>query len=123
MVDEGQSVAKGQLLFSLDQVTFQAAVEQAQANVNAARTQLDNARLTADSKRRLYDKNIISELEWQMADNTLRSAQASLAQAQAALAQAARISAIAALQLPRAVSSVQSPTRKVLSRRLPQWNL
>lgn len=87
-VDEGQSVAKGQLLFSLDQVTFQAAVEQAQANVNAARTQLDNARLTADSKRRLYDKNIISELEWQMADNTLRSAQASLAQAQAALAQA-----------------------------------
>lgn len=87
-VDEGQAVKKGQTLFTLDQVSFQAAVEQAQANVNAARTSVDNAKLTADSKRKLYDKNIISELEWQMADNTLRSAQAALAQANAALVSA-----------------------------------
>lgn len=87
-VDEGQIVKKGQTLFTLDQVSFQAAVDQAIANVNAARTAVDNAKLTADSKRKLYDKNIISELEWQMADNTLQSAKAQLAQAQAVLTSA-----------------------------------
>jgi len=87
-VDEGQVVKKGQTLFTLDQVSFQAAVDQAMANVNAARTAVDNAKLTANSKKKLYDKNIISEIEWQMADNSLHSAQAQLAQAQAALASA-----------------------------------
>lgn len=87
-VDEGQTVVKGQTLFLLDQVTFQAAVDQAQANVNAAQTAVDNATLTATSKRALYDKNIISEIEYQMAANTLAQARASLAQARAVLAQA-----------------------------------
>lgn len=84
-VDEGQHVRKGQVLFTLDQVQFAAAVDQAEAAVNAARTALSAAQLTADTKRKLYDKNIISEYEWQLADSELQRAKAALAQSQAAL--------------------------------------
>ncbi len=87
-VDEGQQVKKGQVLFTLDQVQFNAAVEQAQAAVNAANTALATAQLTADTKRRLYEKNIISQYEWQLADNQLQTAKAQLAQAQAQLVNA-----------------------------------
>lgn len=84
-VDEGQQVHKGQVLFTLDQVQYQAAVDQAQAQVATAKTAVSTAQLTADNKRRLYDKNIISEYEWQLADNDLQNAKAALAQANAAL--------------------------------------
>ena len=84
-VDEGQRVRKGQTLFTIDQVQFQAAVDQAQASVNAARTAVANAKIQADNSHQLYELNIISENAWQVADNQLRSAQAQLAQAQAAL--------------------------------------
>ncbi len=84
-VDEGQKVKKGQTLFTLDQVQFQAAVDQAAAAVNAAQTAVNTAQLTADNKKMLLDKNIISPYEWQLADNNLQNAKAALAQANAAL--------------------------------------
>ena len=84
-VDEGQRVSKGQTLFTLDQVQYQAAVEQAQAAVASAKTALESAKLTAANKQRLFDKNIISEYENQLAKNQLAQAEASLSQAQAAL--------------------------------------
>lgn len=87
-VDEGQHVRKGQTLFTLDQVQFQAAVDQAVAGVNAAETRLNTAQLTADSKKKLYDKNIISQYEWQLADNDLQNAKSALQQAKAALVSA-----------------------------------
>ena len=61
----------GQYLFTLDQVQYQAAVDAAQAAIRVAESAVNTAQLTADNKRRLYDKNIISEYEWQMADNQL----------------------------------------------------
>ncbi|MDO4319247.1 MAG: efflux RND transporter periplasmic adaptor subunit [Bacteroidales bacterium] len=87
-VDEGQHVRKGQVLFTLDQVQYQAAVDQAAASVNAAKTAVTTAQITADNKRRLLDKNIISEYDWQIADNQLQAAKAQLSQAQAALTSA-----------------------------------
>lgn len=87
-VDEGQRVRKGQVLFTLDQVQYQAAVDQAVAAVNAAKTAVTTAQITADNKRRLLDKNIISEYDWQIADNQLQAAKAQLSQAQAALTSA-----------------------------------
>lgn len=87
-VDEGQQVKKGQVLFTLDQVQFQAAVDQALASVKVAETGVATAQLTADNKRTLFDKNIISEYEWQMAANALAQAKAQLAQAQANLVNA-----------------------------------
>ena len=87
-VDEGQAVKKGQTLFVLDQVQYQAAVEQAQAAVASAKTALESARLTAANKQRLFDKNIISEYENQLAKNQLAQAEASLSQSNANLTSA-----------------------------------
>ena len=84
-VDEGDYVRKGQVLFTLDQVQYQAAVDQAAASVNSAKTAVESARLTAANKQRLFDKNIISEYENQLAKNSLAQAEATLAQANAAL--------------------------------------
>lgn len=87
-VDEGQRVQKGQTLFVLDQVQYQAAVDQAAASVNAAQTAVKSAQMTADQKQSLFDKNIISEYENQLAKNDLANAKAQLATAQAALTSA-----------------------------------
>lgn len=87
-VDEGQRVSKGQTLFTIDQVQYQAAVDQAQAQLVSAQTAVQTAQLTADNKQRLFDKNIISEYENQLAKNNLATAKATLAQAQAALTNA-----------------------------------
>ena len=62
-VDEGQKVKKGQLLFTLDQVQFNAAVDQALAAVKVAETAVATAQLTANNKKSLFEKNIISEYE------------------------------------------------------------
>ena len=87
-VDEGQRVVKGQLLFTIDQVQYQAAVDQATAQVNAAQTAVDNAQISADNSRNLYERNIISENAWQTANNQLAQAKAQLNLAQAALTSA-----------------------------------
>lgn len=87
-VDEGQHVKKGQALFTLDQVQYQAAVDAAEASVKVAQTAVETTELTEQNKRKLLDKNIISEYEWQLADNDLRQARANLASAQANLVNA-----------------------------------
>ncbi|MCD8386430.1 MAG: efflux RND transporter periplasmic adaptor subunit [Bacteroidales bacterium] len=84
-VDEGDYVHQGQVLFTLDQVQYQAAVDQAQAAVNSARVAVDNAQIQADNQKRLYEKNIISESQYTTTANQLAQAKAQLAQAQAQL--------------------------------------
>lgn len=84
-VDEGQRVHQGQPLFTIDQVQFQAAVDQAKANVNSARSAVSTAEITEQNKKHLLEKNIISNTEWQLAANQLAQARAALAQAEAAL--------------------------------------
>lgn len=87
-VHEGQTVKAGQLLFTIDSETYQAAVRQAQASVNTARAQLNTARLTFENNKKLYDKKVIGQYELSTAQNSYATAQAALAQAQAALASA-----------------------------------
>ncbi len=87
-VDEGQKVRKGQVLFTLDQVQYNAAVEQAQAAVKVAETAVATAQLTANNKKTLYEKNIISEYEYKLSENALAQAEAQLAQANASLVNA-----------------------------------
>ena len=84
-VDEGQQVSAGQTLFVIDQVQYEAAVRQAKAGVAVAQESVNSAQITAGNKKKLYDKNVISEYENQLAQNDLASAKAGLAQAQAAL--------------------------------------
>lgn len=88
LVDEGQKVKKGQVLFTLDQVQYRAAVDQAQAAVKVAETAVATAQLTANNKKSLFEKNIISEYEYKLSENSLAQAEAQLAQANANLTNA-----------------------------------
>uniref|UniRef100_A0AB33JNI1 Efflux RND transporter periplasmic adaptor subunit n=3 Tax=unclassified Prevotella TaxID=2638335 RepID=A0AB33JNI1_9BACT len=87
-VQQGQAVKAGQLLFVIDNETYQAAVRQAQAAVNTARSGMNTAKLTYDNSQKLFSNNVIGSFELQSAKNTYESARASLAQAQASLASA-----------------------------------
>jgi len=82
-IDEGVTVKKGQTLFIIDQVPYQAALETAIANVNSAQAKVATAQLTADSKRELFGENVISEYDLQTAQNSLLEAKSALAQAKA----------------------------------------
>lgn len=84
-VQEGDHVRKGQTLFTLDQVQYQAAVSQAEAAVNSAKIAVDNARLQVNNQRQLFEKNIISDYTYTVAKNQLATAEAQLANANAAL--------------------------------------
>lgn len=84
-VKEGQAVRAGQPLFDVDNVTYKAAVNQAQAAVTAAQSQLNTAKLTYDNAQKLFEKNVIGDYELQSTKNQYESAQASLAQAKASL--------------------------------------
>jgi len=87
-VKEGQTVSAGQVLFVIDNETYQAQVRQAQAAVNAAQQQCNTAKLTYDNSKQLHEKRVIGDYELQTSQNSYESAQAQLAQAQAALASA-----------------------------------
>ena len=88
LVKEGQTVSAGQLLFEIDNVTYQAQVRQAQAAVNTAQSQVNTAKLTYENSKKLAENKVIGDYELQTAENTFKSAEAQLAQAQAALASA-----------------------------------
>lgn len=88
LVKEGQRVTTGQLLFVLDNETFQAAVRQANAAVNSAKAQVNTAKLTYDNSKKLFENNVIGQYELQTAQNSYEAARAALAQAQASLASA-----------------------------------
>lgn len=82
-VEEGQEVKKGQLLFIIDQVPYQAALQTATANVEAAQAALNTAKLTFDSKKELHAQNVVSAFDLQTAENSWLSAKAQLAQMKA----------------------------------------
>ena len=87
-VHEGQSVSAGQLLFVIDNETYQAQMRQAAAAVNTAKAQLNTAKLTYQNNKKLYDSKIIGEYELSTSANSLSTAQAAVAQAEASYASA-----------------------------------
>lgn len=87
-VQEGQAVKAGQLLFVIDNTTYQAQVRQAQAALSSAKAQLNTSKLTYENSKKLFEKNVIGSYELQTAQNTYENARATVAQAQAALSSA-----------------------------------
>lgn len=83
-VKEGAKVQKGQVLFVIDQVPYQAALQTAVANVKSAEAAVATARLTSNSKEELFKEKVVSDFDRQTAQNSLLEAEASLAQAKAA---------------------------------------
>lgn len=84
-VDEGAVVHKGQVLFTIDPVQYQAAVQTAQATVETVKAALSTQELTTANKRELNKKQIVSDYDLKMSENQLAQAKATLAQAQAQL--------------------------------------
>lgn len=82
-VQEGQEVRKGQLLFVIDNVTYEAAARQAKAAVNSAKAQLNTSKLTYENNKKLFSNNVIGAYELEQAKNNYESALANLAQAEA----------------------------------------
>lgn len=87
-VEEGQRVNKGQVLFTIDQVSLQAAVDAANAAVAVAQANVNTAQTNANNNKILYDKNIISAPAYQTSQDALNAAKAQLNQAQANLVNA-----------------------------------
>lgn len=87
-VQEGQHVNKGQVLFEIDQVTLQAAVDAAAAAVQVAQAQVNTATTNANNNKILLDKNIIGAPAYQTSIDQLNQAKAQLHQAKAQLTSA-----------------------------------
>jgi membrane fusion protein (multidrug efflux system) len=87
-VKEGERVKEGQLLFRLDDATYRAAVESANANVQMMTAALNRAQLEYDGKKTLRQKGVISDLELSFAESDLNVAKANLAAAKASLTSA-----------------------------------
>lgn len=85
LITEGQRVHRGQTLFVVDQVPYQAALAQATASVQSAEAALSTARLNYQAKEQLYAERVISEMELSLSQNALNTAQATVAQARANL--------------------------------------
>ena len=79
LIEEGESVTKGQVLFVIDQTPYRAAYEIAVANVKSAEAALSTAKLILDSNKNLYEQDVVSEFDLMTAQNDLTEAEARLA--------------------------------------------
>ncbi|MBR0263205.1 MAG: efflux RND transporter periplasmic adaptor subunit [Prevotella sp.] len=87
-VKEGQTVSAGQVLFVIDNVTYQATVRQAQAGLNTAQASLNTAKLNYENSQKLHENGVIGDFELQSATNQFEQAKAAVFQAEASLASA-----------------------------------
>jgi membrane fusion protein (multidrug efflux system) len=99
-VDEGQHVKAGQVLFSLDDIQLRAAVNSAQAAVNSAQAAVNTAATNEKNQKALYEKNIISQTQWQTSLDALDQARAGLRQAQESLVNARKSLSYAVVTAP-----------------------
>jgi membrane fusion protein (multidrug efflux system) len=79
LIEEGENVQKGQVLFVIDQTPYKAAYEIAVANVKSAEASLSTARLILQSNKDLYAQDVVSEFDLMTAQNDLTEAEARLA--------------------------------------------
>lgn len=82
-IGEGSKVHKGDILFIIDQVPYRAALRTAEANVNAAKAQLETAQLEYSGKKELFRENVISDYDLSISRNALTMAGAGLDRAKA----------------------------------------
>ena len=83
LINEGDLVSKGQVLFVIDQTPYKAAYEISQANVKSAEASLSTAQLILDSNKELFEQGVVSEFDLMTSRNDLVEAEARLALARA----------------------------------------
>ena len=83
---DGIRVTKGQTLFVIDQTEHKLKVQNAQANLAAAKAQMETTKLQYETNQKLAEKKIVSEYVMSTSKNAYHVAQAAVEQAQAQLA-------------------------------------
>lgn len=83
--DDGQYVTEGQILFSIEDTSYRAAVEQAEAQLATAMTTADYASRQAVAMQKAYASQAVSQMDVIKAESAAQEAQASIKSAQAAL--------------------------------------
>jgi membrane fusion protein (multidrug efflux system) len=101
-VKEGQTVGAGQVLFVIDNVTYQSQVRQSQANVNTAQAACNTSKLSYENSQKLFESGVIGDFELQAAVNSYEQAKAGLAAAQAGLASAKEMLSFCYVKSPAA---------------------
>lgn len=87
-VDEGQSVKEGQLLFSISAREQEQELRKAQAQTKSAEAELRLARLEQQNTQMLFDKNVVSSAELQLAGSKADALAARLEETKASASQA-----------------------------------
>ena len=87
-VKEGDLVKKGQFLVQLDQAYYRAAVELNESNLKYAQAGFEKTKNEYDRSRRLFEDNLISQAELDIAKSTYEQAVAQVQQYEALLKQA-----------------------------------
>lgn len=82
-INEGDKVRKGQTLFIIDQVPYQAALNVAKAAVTTAEAKLATARMNYENDQQLQSGQVVSEYVVKTSLNALHEAEATLEQAKA----------------------------------------
>ena len=101
-VKEGQTVSAGQVLFVIDNVTYQATVRQAQAGLNTAQASLNTAKLNFENSQKLHENGVIGDFELQSATNQYEQAKAAVFQAEASLSSAKEMLSFCYVKSPAA---------------------
>lgn len=85
LVNEGQLVSKGQLLFQISELPFRAQLNNAKAALSAAKAAVLNAQLEIDKLSPLVQAKVVSAFQLQTAKTTHQIALANVEQASAAV--------------------------------------
>jgi RND family efflux transporter MFP subunit len=85
-VRDGDIVKNGQVLVALDTQDFALRLQQAEAGLQAAKVQVDSAKLDWNRTKALLDDKAVPQAQFEMADARLKGAQAGVAQAESAVA-------------------------------------
>lgn len=105
LVDEGDVVKKGQLLFTIMAPQYEQQVRTAKAAISSAEADVNAAQLQVNKTKPLVEKDIISKYDLESAQLTLQSRKAALAQAKAELVNA---------QVNLGYTSIESPVDGVV---------
>jgi membrane fusion protein, multidrug efflux system len=87
-MDEGAMVKKGDLVAQIDPAPFQAALEEAQGNLDSAKAQLANAQVTLQRQQELYKTKTVDLADLQTAEANQLQAQGAVLTAEGQLATA-----------------------------------
>lgn len=88
LVDEGQRVTKGQLLFKINDEEYKAALNKARAQIKVAEAEVASAQIELDRVRLLVEKNVVTRTELDLAQAQLEIARARIEEARAEEARA-----------------------------------